>query len=85
MWKRRGQVSYARDRDGQIDTLTTEYSDADSIGYMDKPLVYFYRHVRGEPSPAIVNEQAVFNFACLRAIYDCAAPGQPQTVTHWTG
>jgi hypothetical protein len=27
-----------------------------------------------------VNERAVFNFACIRALYDCAATGQPQLV-----
>ncbi len=80
LWKRRGEVNFAHDQNGKLFTETTEQSDAGQIGYMDKPLVYFYRRVRGEPSPALVNEQAIFNFACIRAIYDCAAAGQPQLV-----
>jgi len=80
LWKRRGEVSFAHDQDGRLVTETTEHSDTGEIGYMDKPLVYFYQRVHGEPSPALVNEQAIFNFACIRAIYDCAATGQPQSV-----
>lgn len=84
MWNRRGEVSYAHDRDGQVVMETATYSDASPIGYMDKPLYYFYQRVRGEPSPAIVDEQAVFNFSCIRAIYDCAETGQPQSVAKMT-
>lgn len=81
MWKRRGELHFAHDQDGQLIAETTEHDDTGAIGYMDKPLAYFYQRVRGEPSPALVNEHAVFNFACIRAIYDCAATGQPQLVT----
>ena len=42
------------------------------------------RYIHGEPSPAVVNERAVFNFECLRAIYDCAASGRSQTVERIT-
>jgi hypothetical protein len=27
-----------------------------------------------------VNERAVFNFSCLRAIYDAAASGEPEAL-----
>jgi hypothetical protein len=73
-------VSFAHDQERQLITETTEHSDAGPVDYMDKPLVYFYRRVRGEPSPALVNEQTMFNFACIRAIYDCIETRQPQAV-----
>ena len=34
---------------------------------------------------AIVNEQAFFNFACIRAIYAAAATGETQTVQRDSG
>ena len=48
---------------------------------LERPVSYFYKAVNGFPSPAVLNEQAVFNFSCLRALYDCAETGQPQIVT----
>jgi predicted dehydrogenase len=48
---------------------------------LERPVSYFYKAVNGYTSPAILNEQAVFNFSCLRAVYDCAETGQPQIVT----
>ncbi len=48
---------------------------------LQRPLCYFYDAVNGLPSPAVLDEQAVFNFNCLRAVYDCAETGRPQTVT----
>ncbi|WNQ10668.1 Gfo/Idh/MocA family oxidoreductase [Paenibacillus aurantius] len=48
--------------------------------FLDHPVLFFVRKVRGEESPAIVNDQAVFNFSCLQAIYDCDLSGQPQVV-----
>ena len=47
---------------------------------LQRPLCYFYDAVNGRPSSAVLNEQAVFNFNCLKAVYDCAETGQPQTV-----
>jgi predicted dehydrogenase len=44
----------------------------------DRPLYFFNERIEGRPSPASVNGQAVFNFCCLRAIYDCAETGRPQ-------
>ena len=80
MWKRRGEVAFAHDDGGKLVTETTEHVAADVTGYMDKPLYYFFQRVRGEPSPAIVDARAVFNFACVRAIYDCAATGAAQSI-----
>jgi predicted dehydrogenase len=81
MWKRRGEVQISYDQNGTLASQVSEYHDTSPLGYMDKPLFYFYQRTIGAPSPAIVNQQALFNFACLRAIYDCATTGQPQSVT----
>ena len=48
---------------------------------LERPLCYFHALVNGCNSPAVVNEQAVFNFNCIRAVYDCAKTGRPQTVS----
>jgi predicted dehydrogenase len=65
--------------DGFEQSITT-FDYTDPLGLHDKPLAYFVQRIRGEDSPAVVNEHAVFNFSCFRAIYDCAATGQPQQV-----
>jgi len=75
-----GDVVHAFDNGGKPDRMTRSFACEDQLTAMDRPLVYFDRRVRGEGSLAVVNEQAIFNFSCLRAIYDCASSGQPQTV-----
>lgn len=80
MWKRRGEVRFTRDQECKLVAETTEHADDGAIGYMDKPLYYFAQRVLGQPSPALIDEQALFNFACVRAIYDCAETGRPQSV-----
>lgn len=77
----RGNVTFGHDDTGKIKTDTTTYTNDDPVDVMDKPLVYFYRRTQGQPSLAVVNEQAVFNFSCIEAMYQCAATGQPQSVT----
>ena len=47
---------------------------------LQRPLCYFYDAVNVRHSSAVLNEQAVFNFNCLRAVYDCAETGRSQTV-----
>lgn len=80
--RQRPILTYTYDRDGVSESKTVSFPPppAHALRFGDKPLVYFYRRARGEPSPAVVDEQAVFNFSCLRAIYDCAFSGQPQSV-----
>jgi len=45
-----------------------------------RPLVFFDRAIRGETAPIPTDERAVFNFACVRALYDVAETGDPRTV-----
>ena len=47
---------------------------------LERLLFYFFQAVNGKPSPAVLNEQAVFNFNCLRAIYDCVRNRRAQSV-----
>ncbi len=51
-----------------------------ALGHHDKPLAYFAAALRGQPAPAVLDGQAIFNFACIRAIYDAARTGRPRTV-----
>lgn len=80
--KTRPSLTHSYDRDGVSESKVISFppSGAQSLRFGDKPLIYFYRHIHNQPSAAIVDEQAVFNFSCIRAIYACARSGQPQTV-----
>lgn len=80
MWGREGTVSYTTDQAGQPATQTTTLSAQDEVTFHDRPLVYFYRRTQGRPAPVAVNAEAIFNFACIQAIYTCASSGQPQSV-----
>lgn len=76
------KLTHNYDRDGMVESRTLSFPPPgpDAPRFGDKPLLYFYRHMIGEPSSAVINEQALFNFSCLRGIYDCARSGQPQTI-----
>lgn len=81
-FRARPTLTYSYDRDGTSESKTISFPPprTQALRFGDKPLVYFYRRVHNQPSAAIVDEKAVFNFSCIRAIYDCAAAGQPQLV-----
>lgn len=75
-----GRIWHSYDREGQRITDEIEVAKADDEGLHSKPVVYFDRAVRGESSPAYLNEEALFSFELLRAIYDCAETGEIQTL-----
>ncbi len=75
------KVAHTYDLDGQTETSVTTFDSDEKIGPMDKPLFYFYQHVHGRTSLALVDGQAVFNFSCIQAIYEAADTGKPQTVS----
>ncbi len=62
-------------------TLETVFMENRTPDMMDKPIVYFLQAVAGLDSPAIVNEQAVFNFGILASIYACIQTGTPQSLS----
>lgn len=76
------KLTHNYDHDGLIESRTFSFPPPgpDAMRFGDKPLVYFYRRMIGEPSSAVVNEQALFNFSCIQGIYECARSGQPQTI-----
>lgn len=78
----RPTLTHTYDRDGASESkvITFLRSEGETLRFGDKPLVYFYQRVQNQPSAAVVNERAVFNFSCICAIYDCAQSGQPQIV-----
>lgn len=78
-WLGDGEVTVTRDDHGKAASVSRTLG-AGGINLSYRPLVYFHDRVAGRPSLAVVNEQAVFNFACLQAIYECAESGRPQTV-----
>ncbi len=82
--QRNTTLTHSYDHDGMIESKAVSFPPPgpDALKMSEKPLAYFYRRTVGEPSSAVVNEQALFNFSCIRSIYDCAQTGQPQT-TVW--
>lgn len=56
---------------------TFEVSEPD---VQSRPLVFFDQRVRGEDAMIAVNEQAVFNFACVQAIYEVAETNESTVV-----
>lgn len=74
-------VTYLRDREGRAEGTRTTYRNDGPLVHDDRPLSYFVDRVHGRESPAVVNERAVFNFLCVRALYDCVATGRPQALT----
>ena len=75
-----GSVTVTRDQDGVAVEETTHPADSAETEIHSRPLLYFAARVRGEPSPAVVDERAIFNFACLQAVYECVRTGAAQSV-----
>jgi predicted dehydrogenase len=74
------KMTYFHDQDGALQTDEIAYGEKNPVSAFHKALVFFYRSVKGEQVPSVLNEEAFFNFACLRSIYDAALSGTPQTV-----
>lgn len=76
-----GRVMHSSDKNGLVHTTTSLHPDSSGLGAHDKPLGFFYASVfQYLPTPALVNEYALFNFAVIRAIYDACAGGRPTRV-----
>ncbi|GHO62519.1 hypothetical protein KSC_014110 [Ktedonobacter sp. SOSP1-52] len=78
----RATLTHTYDRDGASESRIIAFPPpaAEALRFGEKPLVYFYQRIHNQPSAAVVNEQALFNFSCIRAIYDCATSGLAQVV-----
>ena len=79
-WLGDGGVTITRDRDGKPASETPSPRVGSPLSPHHRPLVYFAERILGRESLAVVDEQAVFNFSCIRAIYDSVRSGQPQSV-----
>jgi predicted dehydrogenase len=74
------QIIYSRDVNGEVHREEITSSLQGEWTVMDRPFYEFFRLVHGEPSLALINEQAVFNFQCIQAVYQCAETGTRQIV-----
>ena len=80
-WLDQDGLTYYYDDEGRVGSQHVSYvQDETAPQMLERPLFYFFQAVNGQPSPAVLNERAVFNFNCLRAIYDCARGRQAQSV-----
>ena len=73
-------VTLTTDLDGKPVSTETPYADENELNMHERPLAYFIAKIRGENAAIPVGDDAVFNLACLRAIYDVAETGTPVTV-----
>jgi predicted dehydrogenase len=75
-------LTHNYDRNGLVESKTVSFHPPtpETLKLGEKPLAYFYQRMTGQPSSAVANEQALFNFSCVRGIYDCIQSGQPQTI-----
>jgi len=77
-----GRVVLSNDVAGQVQSATTHHRDESGLGAHDKPLVFFHACIsQGKPLHALIDANAVFNFAVIRAMYDVAETGQSRTVS----
>ena len=80
-WLGTDGLTYYHDAGGEVASEHIPYEPRPNEPKMlERPLCYFHALVNGQSSPALVNEGAVFNLSCIRAIYDCAETGRPKTV-----
>ncbi len=82
-WLKGGTLSHTFDDGGKLAARLTEHPDDPQLGMHDRPLHYFHLAVIGKPSPALVNERALFNFHCLRNLRLCPnrqAAGGPSRI-----
>jgi predicted dehydrogenase len=80
MWSREGTLTRSFDRGGTLQEETMTLRNRSGLSHFERPLHSFYRRIHGESAPILINEDAVFAFSVLRAIYDCAGTSRPQTV-----
>jgi predicted dehydrogenase len=78
-WVNNTKLRLSHDRDGAL--LSEEIPlQSDTVSIHHRPVLEMLNAVRGKPSLAIVNEDALFNFRCLRALYDSHESGRPVTI-----
>jgi len=64
---------------GEVTERTEQFTD--DRGPKSTPLRQFDRAIRGESIHVATNERALFDFACLTAIAECAETEKPRRVT----
>ncbi|TDQ39112.1 Gfo/Idh/MocA family protein [Aureibacillus halotolerans] len=74
------EITLSTDVEGKIHQEKEVVTAKDEFSPMDNPVRWFVSHLENGQSPAIVNEQAVFNLHCLQAIYQGARTGEIQIV-----
>ena len=81
-WSNGGQLRVCRrfDRGGQVVSEETTFDVAAEVDFQTRPLAYLLARIRGEAAPSSVGPEALFNSACVLALYQAAATGQVLTV-----
>jgi predicted dehydrogenase len=77
----KGPVLYCYDHRGELIEEQVDTGPRSDLTIFDNPLNHFYRKVKGLESHANVDEKALANFRCIRAVYTVAETGQKQIVS----
>jgi predicted dehydrogenase len=80
MFKKQVEVRLNRDKAGEVVSEVFNIESDPKLTLYDRPLHYMIAAIEGKANQAILNERAVFNFLCTRALYRVAETGQPEIV-----
>jgi predicted dehydrogenase len=75
----KNELRLTRDEEGKPVTESIP-CEPHALKAHERPLAQFLELTSGRPSHSAANEQAVFNFQCLQAVYACAETGRAQIV-----
>jgi len=73
-------LNISKDNDGLLE-VHNAITEPDRTQLHSRPMIEMLKFINGDVNVSIANESAVFNFACLRAIYDVAQTGQSTVIT----
>lgn len=76
----KGSVTLRSDDHGQLTQTTHELGLNPDMTMHERPLGLFMKALTGQPSEAVMDAEAVFNYACLKAVDRAARTGEPQSV-----
>ena len=82
MFEPEARVWHSRDEDGKLVTATETFqNDPTLLTWVEKPIRWIFDRIAGKPCPAPSADELLFNFRCLRSLYDAASSGTSKTVT----
>lgn len=79
-WNESPPIHVTTDLDNRATSRSVEPGPHDGFTPHDRPVLHLSNAIQGRPHCGVHNEDAVFNFLLLQAVYDVAASGRPRTL-----